>query len=287
MSFFSPQSVRIPLRLARLTLLVLSASVVLQSFAYLSQSLLGETAIFEFFWLVLDLPETVAVALARGGALLVLVASLVLTVRRWKPLGYAVGAWFAFSSIAEMTLGGARFLDIAPAADAVRYLVPVALVWAPAPAAIASGPWPRPNVRELAWRRLLEVAVAATFLAHGWEALQHHPQFLDYLLLTARRLLEWPLAETHAGVILTVIGAIDVVLGLIVLAGGRSRVLLGYMAVWGLITALARTVYGGIWAYPSTLVRAANVGGPLALFLLASLPESDHEETTDDADLRS
>lgn len=278
MSFFYHEKARSP---ANLALLVLRAVVVLQSFAYLSQSLLGETAIFEFLWLTLDLSETAALAGARGGAVAILAASLVLLVRRWRPLGYAIAGWFALSAAAETSMGGAPFYRITLAADAVRFLAPVALVWSPAPSELARGATGR-----LPWRRVLEIGVGATFIAHGWEALQHHPQFLDYLILTSRRLLDWPLPEARAQLMLTVIGAVDVAIGLIVLAGWRARPVLGYMAVWGLITAFARTVYGGIWAYPATLVRAANAGGPLALLLFTYLPEPADEVATDDTDPR-
>ena len=282
MLFSQPDTSRAPNTRApgklRLTLLVLRLVVFLQAFAYISQSLLGETAIFELLWLELHLSESTALFLTRGGALIVLASSLGLCLRRSRPLGFFISAWFALSAVAEMVLGGAPFLRIVLAADAIRILVPAALVLLPDPDEFAT------DARLADWsRRLLALGAGVTFIAHGWEALQHNPQFVDYLLLTSRSWLDAPLAESTALFMLTVIGVVDMLLGLLVLAGHRSRVVLGYMAAWGLITALARTVYGGIWAYPSTLVRTANGGGPLALLLL-TLPEQTTEAATDEID---
>ena len=41
----------------------------------------------------------------------------------------------------------------------------------------------------------------------------------------------------------------------------------GYMGAWGIITALARVVYAGPAGLADCLVRAANGGAPLALWL--------------------
>ncbi len=254
---------------------VLQATVVLQCVGYLSQSLLGETAVFELMFLVADLDESTSLLVARGGAVVVLAASIALCLKRLPTLGYLIGGWFALSAAAEMQLGGEPFFRLALAAHAIRFLAPVALVWLPDPEATA------PSDLALTWtRRLLRAGVALTFLAHGWEALQLHPRFLDYLLLASRRLLGWPLAQSAASYILIVIGAIDVVLGIAVLAGLRSRAVFGYMAFWGAITALARTVHGGPWAYPSTLVRAANAGGPLALLMMTLYLDADRDDDT-------
>lgn len=261
----------------RYLLWTLQAAVVLQSVGYLSQSFLGETTIFEFFFLVVDLSEATSLFVARGGAALVVAASLVLCLRRLPALGYLVAGWFALSAAASAPLGGEPFYRLGLLSDAVRYLAPVALVWLPATERISL------DDRATAWtRRLLVVAAAATFIAHGWEALQLHPRFVDYLLLASRWLLGWSLAQATASDILLVIGAVDVLLGVAILVGLRSRVVFAYMAFWGAVTATARVVHGGLGAYPSTLVRAANAGVPLALFV--SMVYADVERNDDSAD---
>lgn len=254
----------------------LQATVVLQSIGYLSQSFLGETTIFEFFFLVADLPEAPSLFLARGGAALVVAAAFGLCLRRLPILGYLVAGWFAFTAAASAPLGGEPFYRLGLASDAVRYLAPVALVWLPATDRISL------DDRSTTWTlRLLAVAAAATFIAHGWEALQLHPRFVDYLLIASRWLFGWSLAQATASDILLVIGAVDVLLGIAILVGLRSRVVFAYMAFWGALTATARMVHGGLGAYPSTLVRAANAGVPFALFVSMVYVDVERDDETD------
>lgn len=260
----------------RYLLWTLQATIVLQSVGYLSQSFLGETTIFEFFFLVADFSETTSLFLARGGAAVVVAASLVLCIRRLPPLGYLVAGWFAFTAAASTPLGGEPFYRLGLASDAVRYLAPVALVWLPATDRISL------EDRTTAWTlRLLAVAAAATFIAHGWEALHLHPRFVDYLLVASRWILGWSLAQATASDILLVIGAVDVLLGIAILAGPRSRAVFAYMAFWGAVTATARMVHGGLGAYPSTLVRAANAGVPLALLMMTVCVDAERDDETD------
>ena len=254
-------------------LLCLRVAVVAQCVGYLSQSLLGETSIFEFFFLTADLSESVSLAISRGGSLMILAASLGLFFRQSRMLGYLVAGWFAFSAFADMNLSGEPFSHLALLSHSVRYLSPIALVWLPAEVDGTGS-----VSRLVPWAgHLLRFSVAVTFLAHGWEALQAHPRFIDYLLLSSRRLLDAPLAESSAVTILTVIGIVDLVVGLLVAAGIDAAFLLLYMAAWGTIAAFSRMVHGGLWAFPATLVRAANGLAPLALYFFARGFRTGHD----------
>jgi uncharacterized membrane protein YkgB len=89
------------------------------------------------------------------------------------------------------------------------------------------------------------------------------------------------LAESTATTILQVIGVVDILVGLAVLLGVRSRVLLLYVAAWGTIAAFARMVHGGFWQFPDTLIRAANGGAALGLyFRYHSLSSSGKQRDT-------
>lgn len=114
---------------------------------------------------------------------------------------------------------------------------------------------------------LARVAIGLTFIAHGIEALQHYPAFIDMLLIGLGNLGWESLSEQMATQMLTVIGAIDVVVGVLIIAV-RARPVAGYMAFWGLVTAIARIVaYGWENGWYECGVRMVHVGLPLALLV--------------------
>lgn len=89
--------------------------------------------------------------------------------------------------------------------------------------------------------RLIRVALALTFAAHGVEALQHRGSFVDMLITASGNLLSMRMTESLATGLLIAIGVIDLVLAVLVLVRRWRQVAL-YMAAWGLITASARLV---------------------------------------------
>jgi hypothetical protein len=74
--------------------------------------------------------------------------------------------------------------------------------------------------------------------------------------------------EAWAWTLMPWVGAVDVTVGMMVLFAPR-RLALGYMAVWGLWTALLRPLSGE--PIFETFERAGNYGVPLALLLLVGL----------------
>lgn len=177
-----------------------------------------------------------------------------------------VSACFLTVAVATSAVGGRAFAQLSPLSHAVRWLAPWALLFL--------GARDGASVRSASW--VLRAAVAATFLGHGWEALRAHPAFVDLLLGSARRWLDTAPPESSARRVLFVIGAVDVAVALLVLAA-RWRAVVLWAAVWGLATALSRTVaLGHEFLFESTL-RALNGIAPLVLWLVWTVerPSSD------------
>lgn len=138
-----------------------------------------------------------------------------------------------------------------------------------------------------AWTLLAQLALAATFIAHGLFAIDlpseivwlNHPQPGNFVEMTMLCLgLE---SEAAAIRVLLVAGIADfVAAGLIFLRGWPRAIGLVYMLAWGFLTALARP-----WAYfeptaasatllrwiPEMLYRAPHFGLPFCLLVLLAL----------------
>lgn len=211
-------------------------------------------------WIFLDtsLGEPASILIERSCSLLALGGSLLAIfarppVARWVGAGVA-SAWFAALAIAETHNGGAPFTELALGAHATRFAAPLVLA-----------AWDRVEVT----RWLLRVSVSLTFLMHGFEALNLHPQFIDYLLATDRRLFGLGLEQSGAEIMLRIIGVSDVVLAGLVLTGRDFRPVLAWAAFWGVVTASSRVVQGGAPALHHTLIRTANGGLPFVLLLIS------------------
>jgi len=146
---------------------------------------------------------------------------------------------------------------------AARILAPLALlIFCPIRRGVVIS---RRRIEMAVW--LMRLAASATFLIHGWNAIQLSPHFIDLLIGSADNLLDWTLPQATAETLLRAIGMIDVVLAILVLAC-RWRVIAGYMAFWGIVTACSRmTAVAWQWGLAESLLRAANGGLPLAILL--------------------
>lgn len=110
------------------------------------------------------------------------------------------------------------------------------------------------NNKALEW--ILRIGIAGEFIGHAVFALQGKETWLKYFT---------PLGISAEGAaqILPFIGAMDLTLGLLVLIK-PMRPLLLWMALWGLITGLARPLGGDpIWDF---IERFPNWAAPLALW---------------------
>jgi hypothetical protein len=112
----------------------------------------------------------------------------------------------------------------------------------------------------------LRIAVAGEFIGHGVFALQGKEGWFKYF--TPFGITD----ETLMVKMLLVVGIIDLLLALWVLVRPVRLVLL-WMAFWGLFTALLRWPIGPdpFWDF---VERAANWGAPLALLLLIGWPKN-------------
>ncbi len=239
------------------------------SFALMSagagwRSLVGGDAVVSYLFITRDWDEAPALAVAQYAGYALLAAALLMWPRRGWPALVAVGAWMA--AIAYMTTSQ-RLADwqLVPGAHAVRYVGPLATALLVASLGDAGAPAGRVRVVV----GLLRVAVALTFICHGWEALTGRPEFLDLIFAAGRDVLGVQIAESHATVMLVAIGVQDVLLAAVLLTRIdwlRPWVAV-YMAFWGLVTAASRTLHSG-WEFGyEALVRIPNGGVPLALFL--------------------
>lgn len=185
-------------------------------------------------------------------------------------------AWVLAWSVSTVLLRANAFAFLAPAAQGVRWLLPLAAlyVWHGLGWRERRGRHDGETFSNLSEPRrtrfagLLRVGIALTFAAHGYEALEQNPKFVDLILLTADRMLGWELSQAFAQVALAVIGWMDIAMSLAVLLL-RSPGLALWMTIWGALTAFSRiTALGFAAGWGETMLRVGNFAVPLMLFLL-------------------
>jgi hypothetical protein len=146
------------------------------------------------------------------------------------------------------------------ATQAARIAAPLGLVLLVLPARARSDFWGRAYWPVLRW------GIAITFLAHGLEAWERNPEFVDLMIASGRRLLGWSMSEAVANRALLAIAVADWTAAACCLAT-RSRKVLLWMAFWGLVTAASRvTAYGWLAGGAATLQRAPHALIPWALY---------------------
>jgi len=145
---------------------------------------------------------------------------------------------------------------------AVRFVAPVVLL------AFGTGTG---SYLKLEW--LLRIAIASTFIGHGLAAYWLKPGFVDLIVGTMDTFFgdDWRLAgqrESFALVTLPWIGRLDFLLAaLILIPFKRLRTVALWMAIWGFVTAVSRVTAFGWERWPDFLIRMANGGLPLLLWL--------------------
>ena len=183
------------------------------------------------------------------------------TSRDWfRPLVFRVSlAWifvWMFLLALIFMVRGDRFSELSLGEHAVRYGLPLALLMFSLPQASFAGVW------------VLRVAAAATFIVHGYKAMQLYGPFTDLILISDASWSALQIEQVTAERALWTIGLVDIVAGILLMAIRWGAVPV-YMGCWGVITALSRMTAFGVDAWPETLVRAANGGVPFALVLAA------------------
>lgn len=191
-------------------------------------------------------------------ATLILAAAVSIVIRPTVVALLLIAAPIFAEACAGVRAGGFPFYELTPYANAMRYLTPLALI----PLLFRS----RPGAVTLsAW--VLRLGLATIFLIHGYEAWQLHPQFIDYIIGSGRKLGEIEISESTASRLLRWIAVLDLVAAVMVLVS-CSRWLLAWLCIWGLVTALSRPLSAGFQAYPEVLLRASHFLGPVALWWL-------------------
>src|SRR5690606_28515112 len=106
-----------------------------------------------------------------------------------------------------------------------------------------------------------------TFAGHGIEALAHYPAFVDMLIVAPRNLGLPAVSESSAATLLTLIGAVDLLLAGLVLFVRWPQVA-AYMAFWGVVTAGAR-IATQPWdlGWIEAAVRTAHFALPFVLLV--------------------
>lgn len=175
--------------------------------------------------------------------------------------------WEVLTLAAKTYRGDAYWPQMVPASYALRVAVPLALLaWAVGRGIKAAtiGEW------------ILRVGTALTFAGHGLEAIVASPEFTTMVISVGQNLLGWQWAQESVELALRVIGTIDLVFAVAIL-GMRSRLLAGYGAFWGAVTALARALADGWLGLPETLLRLVHIGAPLGLLLYWSTAVRDQD----------
>ena len=182
-----------------------------------------------------------------------------------------VAAW-SFLLAAAHTARGGSYAEFAIGEHAVRFTTPLALLLLLCSSSAVSVRLAR--VAAI----LLTFAVVATFAAHGYVAQRLHGPFVDLILLTDMNCFHLGIEQSTAETLLKIIGWADILVGVLLMMT-RWKAVAAYMIIWGLITASSRMTAFGILAWPETLIRVANGGAPLVLFMLYRSLKPDSEKS--------
>jgi len=206
------------------------------------------------------LSEGVASGADQVGAAIMAGVTVSALVRPSRVLMLAGATWILAIALARWDNPGAAADHLAPVSHAVRFCSLLAL-------ALLAGKrdleCPAPMVAA-GWVLLLGASL--TFVGHGIEALRHSGPFVDLMIGTVRRWTDLRLTQATAEDLLTVIGLQDLLLAVLLLMR-RWRWIAGWMALWGLVTALSRMTSMGMDSWHQSVLRLANGGAPLTLFL--------------------
>ena len=116
------------------------------------------------------------------------------------------------------------------------------------------------------WCWVLRIAVSATFLGHGLNAMRGSPGHVELIQLTCLNLFSWEVNELLARQCLRCIGVMDMLLAVTLLLRKWKWIAM-WMALWGLVTATSRlTAYGVDKGWSLTAIRLGNGGVPFVVW---------------------
>lgn len=233
--------------------------------AVAARALAWDNALLSVLWLEFGWSEASAQWLVYGGSYCLLACAALVWIPRTQQSTWFVAVWIAAVTAATASQSG-KYPWLVPFAHAVRFAVPVALGLALA-------------LRSRSACAVLRVSAAATFAAHGLEAIFQEPAFFDYLFVFSRDFLGDPWSAATIEHTLVAIGVLDLVVAALVLVT-RGRLVPAWMVFWGVLTAFARIVHSGPQAWDEVALRFPNFLVPLAL-VWAACPRTDRQPSPD------
>jgi len=260
-------------KLGRVSVVVLQIAIACQCVALGWMHLFGATPINSFLiGSGVGMEPTQAVDYIAGFGL-VLLGGMVLA----RPVYWVlsvIALWFLLNAVTSWlnyaTDANALLYQVAPAAQAVRWLAPVALIL------LVAG-----RARSAMW--VLLIASCATFIGHGIKDVLHYKDYLEIIdnTFTNYTDIKWPEEKTRA--VLRAIGIADIICASLLLLT-RWRWLALPMAVWGGVAAVSRVTANGAGDWPEVLLRVCNAAAPFVVFLLlCAIHSKRHTSAADPA----
>lgn len=125
------------------------------------------------------------------------------------PVVLLIATWFLQVALATWYTDVGLFPQVTIFAHAIRFMSPLAL--------LCFQPWPFRVTRSVKRAGLaaflLSCGIGSTFIAHGYEAFCLHAGFVDYIIVSADRLLAMNVEQSDAEWTLRLIGVVDVIVG--------------------------------------------------------------------------
>ncbi|SMF28605.1 hypothetical protein [Pseudobacteriovorax antillogorgiicola] len=241
--------------------LIVRLIVLLQCLGLGAIAILDGTAVGTYLFLYTGLEEVFSYALNYAIAIVLLgVAMATLKeVRAWPLL--VMGFVFITEAFFKTVLGGQFASNLTLGAHMVRYMWPLLLGLS------LSFDSTGQSLKRRDVLFFLRLAISGTFVVHGVEALMMHPKFIDFIIVANTKFPWLPATEGFARNALIAIGLIDIVVAMLVMMR-PSLWSLGYMAIWGALTAGARVIFADIQGIPDMILRAPHWGIPLLLMVL-------------------
>jgi len=197
-------------------------------------------SISSLLFMNLGLQESVSVNIELGFAFLILFMGLYSTFipKVWSL--YTLTFLLLLIAIATHISAGKHYAELSVLAQFARLVTPLSFCFLI-----------MKNQRAMVF--VLRLGLSITFLTHGWEALQSHPVFIDYVIGFSRMSIE----EGNAVLLLKIIGFIDISTAILIWFN-KTRQVLYWMIVWGFATAFVRLIDAGADNFAEFMVRVPN-----------------------------
>ena len=242
---------------------LLNAAVTITCLGYVYQFNTYSNKTFSLLWGVMGYSEQFAEVATGTMIVLLLLSAGCIWIRQTRYLALSAVAVYLVEVMSQSFLPAAQFPFVYPFEWALRYVTPVAAVLL----------YSKSERCHKSAYMIMKVAISVTFAAHGVKALAGYATFIDYLLVFFNKIGFENLTEKSALMVLHMIGTIDIFLAqhLLFFKKSRTKYVIMWMAVWGLITALSRVVYGGFESYHEVLIRSTHFLTPLAYALMLNI----------------